>query len=717
MKFCQNWAGVRIDADGNTERFVATVPGNIQKDYGMYKNFGDVFYADNCEKFRTVENDTWEYRTVLSYERKPEERVFFVSRGIDYKYEIELNGNKIYAYEGMFAPVEIDISDMLVGNDELCVRIAPHPKREGAPFGTRDEADHSCKPPVCYGWDWNPRLLISGMWQEAYVETRNDFYIDKCEAFYTLSDDFSKADVRFEFDCAKDCTITLYDADENIVYKGSDKNFSVLEPELWWCNGEGKPYLYSWTVKNEEYSVSGKIGFKRARLVRNVGAGDPKGFPMSRYDVPFTLELNGRKVFMKGSNFVNADIFWGDTSKKDYERLVDLAVEANMNIFRMWGGASFAKECFYELCDEKGILVWQEFMLACNNYPNDDKYLSVLRSESTAMVKALRSHVCIAMWCGGNELFNTWSGMDDQSYPLRMLNSICYEYDRERPFLMTSPLNGMAHGGYMFYDENAGGDVYQSFQNANKIAYTEFGVPSMAPMELLERIIPTHEIDMVRDTDSWIIHHALKAWKPQSHACLGVAERYFGKVESTQQIVDISNWFQVEGYKAIFEEARRQWPHCSAAVNWCFNEPWITAANCSIVAYPDVPKPGFYGVKDALRPVMFSARISHFDWKAGEKFKAEIWLLNDSNEKVVADAEVLLELGGEEYHLLSWKDATAKAKIHCEGAQICMNLPAVESDRMTLIIRNNDGFESKYTLRYVNPQTKKQNRAMNIASE
>ena len=717
MKFYQQWEGVRLGVDGSVERFPATVPGNIQKDYGEYKGFGDVMYSTNCEKFKSFENDRWEYRSILSYDKKSDQRAWFVSKGIDYKYDILLNGNNIYSYEGMFAPVEIDLTDMLSGGDELCIRIAPHPKRDGAPSDTRDEADNSCKPPVCYGWDWNPRLLISGMWQEAYIEIRDNSYIGDCEARYKLSQDFSSAEVNLSFKCEKICTVSFYDAEGNLLYNGEDTSFKVNQPKLWWCNGEGEPYLYRWVVENDGYTVSGKIGFKSVKLVRNTGAGDPKGFPMSRYDVPFTLELNGRKVFMKGSNFVNADIFWGDTTKERYSELIDLALEANMNIFRMGGGASFAKESFYELCDEKGMLIWQEFMLACNKYPNDEHYLSVLKNEAEAMIKLLRSHACMAMWCGGNELFNTWSGMDDQSYPLRLLNALCYEHDMEHPFLMTSPLNGMAHGGYRFYDEQAGGDVYQSFQNANMIAYTEFGVPSMAPMELLEKIIPENELGMVTPTDAWITHHALKAWKPDSHSCISVIEKYFGQVNSTQQIVEFSNWLQCEGYKAIFEESRRQWPHCSAAVNWCFNEPWITAANCNIVSFPAVRKDGFYAVKEALRPTLFSARIPKFDWKAGEKFKAEIWLLNDSNEDICADTEVFLEVGGVEYPLLTWKNAKATKKNNCEGAQICMTLPSAEADRMTLILRSDKGYDSKYTLRYINPQKKAELRTMNIASE
>ena len=121
-----------------------------------------------------------------------------------------------------------------------------------------------------------------------------------------------------------------------------------------------------------------------------------------------------------------------------------------MNIFRKWGGAGIEKEEFYNLCDEYGIMVWQEFPLDGNNYPNDSRYLKILEQEARAIVRKLRRHPCIILWSGGNELFNNWSKMTDQSHALRLLNKVCYEEDRNTPFLPTSPIMGMSHGPYFF---------------------------------------------------------------------------------------------------------------------------------------------------------------------------------------------------------------------------------------------------------------------------
>ena len=701
MIFYQNWLGYNIRNGVKSAPFKVEVPGNIQYDYGVANNFKDVYYNDGCRQYEELENDAWEYSTTLNYQKKDGERVYFVSKGIDYKYQIFVNENMVYENEGMFTPIELDITAHLSGGDVLTVKIAPHPKREGAPRD-RNEADHSAKPPMCYGWDWNPRLLISGMYTEAYIETRGDGYVGRCEPTYTLSEDFSYVDVNFLIDCNKPCSITFYDDNSQVVYSGSEYSFRLNNPKLWWCNGEGEPTLYTYVVENGEYKKTGKVGFRRTRLVENDGAWTKPGFPKGPENPPITMELNGRRIFMKGSNFVNADIFPGRTPKERYVELVRLAKNANMNIFRMWGGSGPMHECFYDACDEMGIMVWQEFMLSCNKYPNDEHYLNVLEKEATSIILSLRNHACLVMWCGGNELFNGWSGMDEQSLPLRLLDKLCYEYDRNHPFIKTSPIMGMAHGGYTFYDEvRFGGDMFTEFQRANNTAYTEFGVPSIAPLEVLKKIIPENEIFPIEETESYILHHAKKAWRGDTWACTDILERYFGKAESIEELIAQSNWIQCEGYRASFEEMRRQWPTCSAGLNWVYNEPWYTAANNSILVYPATPKPAYYAIQSALRPVIFSARVPKFNYIEGEKFKAEIWLLNDSNETVTKSAKVYLQIGETVIPLLEKVCGTTTAKKNVELASVCCVLPEVQgTNEMFLVIEGENEVSNKYRLKY-----------------
>jgi hypothetical protein len=196
-----------------------------------------------------------------------------------------------------------------------------------------------------------------------------------------------------------------------------------------------------------------------------------------------------------------------------------------------------------------------------------------------------------------------------------------------------------------------------------------------------------------------VLHHGLLAWKPQSHVCPEVLSHYWGEHSSLDEMIEHTNWLQSVGYKASFEEMRRQWPHCSAALHWCYNEPWYTAANCSILSYPETPKPAYSAVAEALRPSLFSARIPHFDWDAGDRFTAEIWLLNDSPAPVTGDVRVTLCVGDVRLPLLDWKNASAPANRNLEGAQVCCTLPDVSASEMTLLLESSLG-TSSYRLLY-----------------
>ena len=694
MKYYQSWIGRAV---GEDTWFNASVPGNIQYDYGLSHGFGDPNIMDNYVNYRALEDIKWEYKTTLKYSSAENERIFFVSLGIDYIYDILLNGEKIYSYEGMFKGVELDITDKVSENDELSVIIYPHPKRSGAPEETSSEADSCCKPPVSYGWDWSPRFLVSGMWQEAYIEVRNRDYIYSCEPFTSLNDDFSAGTVDFKIDCSARCLITVTDADGKIVYSGKNTRFEIANPELWWCCGQGKPYLYTWNVRSDTDEKSGTLAFKKLRLVRNKYAGDPNSFPKSRYAAPATVELNGRRILIKGSNWVNPELFFGNADEDRYEKLLLKAKDANMNMLRVWGGSGINKESFYSICDKLGIMVWQEFMLACNNYPDTPEYLAVLESEATAIIKLLRKHACLALWCGGNELFNSWSGMDDQSLPLRLLDKLCYELDYGRPFLKTSPLTGMAHGGYTFTHPQMNGDVFNCIYHSDFTAYTEFGIPSMSDLETIKKIIPADELFPVSPTRAWVDRHGLKAWGENCWICPDILEKYYGKPNSLEELIAYSNELQCIGYQLEFEMLRQKWPHCGMIMNWCFNEPWNNVANNCLLSYPAKPKPAYYAVRNALRPTMFSAAVTKYDWTEGENFSADIWFLNDTPEKAFGKVTAELVMSEKSVRLIEW-EAKVSENSNFRGPTVHIDLPESDSDFFILRLKSENNIGNEYRL-------------------
>lgn len=694
----------------------ATVPGAVQLDIAKAGKYHQPFYfAEHWKDYLWMEDQYYTYRTSFP---KPDlavgERAVFISRGIDYEFRIYLNGEELLHQEGMFTPVKLDLTEKLKDKNELKILVFPAPKLHEKPVD-RSQASQVAKPAVSYGWDWHPRLVPLGIWDETYFEIQPQSHIDDFHVNYSLNKELTQAEIKLEISGRNLAGLpfvwTLKDETGKEVLKSESKTESTFSnPQLWWPHDQGKPYLYTSTLQLFDASgkviqtTESKIGFRRIKLVMNEGAWhEPDGFPKSRSVPPAQLEINGRKIFCKGTNWVNPEIFPGIITRERYDELLTLAKEANFNILRIWGGGIVNKESFFKLCDEKGILVWQEFPLACNNYPDDPHYLSTLKQESASIINRVKKHPSLAFWCGGNELFNSWSGMTDQSLALRLLNSQCLALDPNSPFIPTSPLMGMAHGNYVFRDFQTKEEVFSNMARAHYTTYTEFGMPAPASVEVLKTIIPKEELWPPKPGTSWESHHAYKAWVGNTWLCQDIIEDYFGVSNSLEELVANGQLMQGEGYKCIFEEARRQKPYCAMAANWCYNEPWPTAANNSLLSYPSIPKPGFYAVKNACRPVLASAKFSKFKWTEGETFFADVWMLNDYYKDLPSGkVKVKLVGAGGELVLLNWDYDSLKANQNQAGPTVRCNLPAWKTDRFKVVleVEGHPEYNSEYTLAY-----------------
>ena len=618
----------------------------------------------------------------------------------------------------MFTPVEIELCEFKK-NNELVVIINPVPTINDLQ-DDKIQATQSVKPAVSWGWDWHPRLIPIGIWDETFLLIRNQTHIINSNFNYKLDKELNSADFTYT---AKIQTTRLLNYTLTIYRKGNPKpvftenNFTdsriyitglLKNIELWWPWDHGKQIIYtvSLTIFDTPGNILDKknldVGFRQIRLIMNKGTTEePSGFPKTRRLPPVTLEINNRIIFLRGSNWVNPDIFWGRITNERYEKQLSMAREANFNILRVWGGSVINKDIFYKLCDAKGILVWQDFPLACNNYEGTPHYLQTLNQEANSIIEKLKNHPCLTIWCGGNELFNSWSGMDDQSKPLRLLNSICYEKTPDIPFIPTTPLEGMGHGHYAFRDTETGEDIFSLMNKSKFTAYSEFGNPSISDIEILKEIIPKNELFPSSPTDAWKAHHAFNAWdnKNDSWISLETQNHYFGKAENLNQMIERSQLLQSIGYKYIYEEARRQKPYCSMALNWCFNEPWPTAANNSLINYPDIQKPAFFAVKDACRPVLASARINTFQWAPGEIFECKLFILNDSSKIINPDTIEIILKGDNTVSIGRWNHKEISANKNLEGPLITCTLPDWKCRIFKLILKCSikTEYNSEYT--------------------
>lgn len=708
-----NWkVGYTKDAAAYPAEFYpAQVPGAVQADYARAKNLDPVVFGENFREYAWMEDLYWLYQAELNFTLEADQAATLVFKGIDYRYRILVDEAVLTEGEGMFTPVELDVSAYAGAAHTVQVLLYPVPKDPTGSVGTRDEARRSCKPAACYGWDWHPRLISSGIWDEAGLLIRSKKHIKTLDVSYELSPalDCCRIDVKAQVSEACTLVTRLLDGDRVVAEGiGTALSLTVENPKLWYPVGYGAQHLYTLeaTVLEGEKVLdqrTRKLGLRRVKMVMNAGSWQqPAQFPKSRSDAPATLEVNGLRIFAKGSNWVNMELYPGESTREKYEALLKLVKDANMNILRIWGGGYVNKESFFELCDTLGIMVWQEFPLACNEYPDDDGYLAVLKQEATTIIRRLRSHPCVVMWCGGNELFNSWSKMTEQHHALRLLDKICYEEDRFTPYIMTSPLNGMAHGHYFNYDEKANREFITTVVNSTNTAYTEFGCPGAASAAYIQKYMtPEDYADCQKENPVWKAHHAFGAWLAESWLRKPEAEYYFGGYTDTEDLCNKTQFIQNMCYRSMFEEMRKQWPHCSMALNWCFNEPWPCFGNNSLISWPLEVRPAYYGVQQALRPQLASLRVDRHLWYAKEAFHAQVWVLNDSIQALEPlTVEISYQLGDQpavSWGCLQVKALQAQKNIQCGGISFDLDVEEACTFKVMLCVKGHPEMDSEYT--------------------
>ncbi len=704
MKHLLNWqVGYCETPDGEPKKwYAATVPGAVQLDYAKHYKLDDYRKGVNFKDYQWMEDKYWIYTAEFDFsDCSNNANHFLVVNGIDYRYEIFVCGDKVCEYEGMYRKQVISLSPYKNCTAKITIKIFPVPKSTlpGVHANTLEEANQCCKPAVSYGWDFHPRLIPTGIWDDIYVEETLNETVSEPSFCYELSADLTNADVVFNYKGIKDAELKLYDSSDNLIYCGTGENqkFTLDNVELWWCNGYGKQALYRYTVsKNGSVFFDSKIGFKKIELIKAEGSwGEGLNYPMSRNTPPITVRLNNTVIFAKGTNWVAPEIFYGTIDEERYRGQLEMVKKANFNFVRCWGGAIINKDCFFAICDELGILVWQEFPLACNCYQGTKHYISVLKNEATAIIERINKHVCLMMWCGGNELFNNWSCMTDQDIAIRLMNKLTFDKTPQIPFLPTSPIMGMAHGPYSFIMDG-GTEIIKLFSESHDTAYTEFGGGGFSVKETLDIFGDKEDFWPIDRKKEIIDAHAIR-WHFSEQMT-----HYFGEIETLEQTMECSQFLQSVGQSFIFEEARRQKPYCSIVANWCFNEPWPNIANNSLLSYPNYKKPAYYAVANSCRSVLASARYRKLLYIAGETLDFDLYLLNDSIEKIKdGTVHVYVQIGeAEKVWIMDWDYKNVLICKNAVGPTVRYVLPHKDgADTLTIFLECGE-YSSKYTLLY-----------------
>ncbi|HIQ05795.1 MAG TPA: glycoside hydrolase family 2 protein [Anaerolineae bacterium] len=653
----------------------AQVPGDVHTALAQAGRIELPFYHMNVEKCQWVEHREWWYRTTFSLPAgeaalaEAGERWLLQFDGLDTFATVYLNGVEIGQHRNMFIGVEFDITDQLRTDapNVLAIRFDPvvetigERELPGQWAGSGQERAWVRKAQYNFSWDWAPRLVSVGPWQgvrlQRFVQARL-----RSVFFHThlISDDRSQAEVAVEAEVERwedadlSVEVQLSRGEQQIVastgvYGDGRASLAmrVPDPALWWTHDLGEPALYDLTVtlRTGDQVLDQRREWVGIRTIRVDQSPDPDEVGATF----FTFVLNGVPIFARGADWIPADSFVAQVDEARYRDLLALAVEANMNMLRVWGGGIYEKPAFYRLCDELGILIWQDFMFSCALYPDfDPEFYVEVEREAEAVVRRLRNHPSLALWCGNNE--NDW--IDDmvfwnqpgRDFPGKriyheLLPRIVAELDGTRLYWPSSPYGGNDHNDAAVGDRHNWqtwhGAIYPrrfgqrperdfSPQGVSFRHYaedlgrfiSEFGMHAAPVLETLRRNVPA---DQLYFGSEGLLYRNKDNPKDKGNQLMLA---HTGLPTSLEQYIDFSMIAQAEGLKFGIEHYRRRKFHCSGTLFWQLNDCW-PGLSWSVLDYYRFPKAGYFYAKRAYAPRMAS-------FKAEPDGGYSLWIVNDT---------------------------------------------------------------------------------------
>ncbi|MDY2586272.1 beta-mannosidase [Winogradskyella aquimaris] len=627
----------------------ASVPGNVFSDLLNHNLIEDPFIGNNEEKVQWVSETDWEYKTIFSLDEDLLEKKHFELNfeGLDTYASVYLNDSLILKANNAFRKWDVDVKSILKFDNELRLVFESPSKnetiaQEKLPYELPEgERVFTRKAQFQYGWDWGPKLNTSGIWRPIKLIASNSLRIkDVFIHQLMLSDSIAK--LNFQMDLLNNktegYTFELFVNDtlvkkikDGFQYSPYSIPFQIKTPKLWWPHNLGEPYLYDIKVIVKEGrkildSITVKKGLRTMELVTEKDS----------IGESFYFKVNDVPVYAKGANYIPQHSFQNEVKHEDYERLLSDVVNANMNMLRVWGGGIYEDDIFYDLCDEKGILVWQDFMFACAMYPGDDGFRMNVINEALDNLKRLRNHSSIALWCGNNESSEGWHRWgwqanrseeekeeiwEDYKYLFDRALRISVGSKTDLPYWETSPKYGRgnplyksegdAHDWWIWHD----GFPFEHLEENVPRFMSEFGFQSFPSYEVIQYINQNDSIDI--DSKGFKNH--------QKHArgfqiINDYMQRDFPVPDSAEDYVYMSQLLQAHGITKGVEAHRRAKPYNMGTLYWQLNDCW-PAVSWSSIDYFGNWKALHYKAKKSFEDVLISSKIENGTLKT--------WVIND----------------------------------------------------------------------------------------
>jgi beta-mannosidase len=611
----------------------AKVPGDVISDLERNGKVPDPYRDFNSRQVQWVNRRDWRYRADFAFSPRPGRRAYLLFMGVDYRSRIALNGKPLAEHEGMFSRIgPLDITDLLQsdGPNRLEVTMAGIPDRwlekagpkliQSSELGRRD----TLKTQMSYGWDFAPRLKGVGIWDRVLVFESGPVLIRDIAIRPKISGEVEVV-AELESRAATKANLKIKVSGETFAGYAREYEwpvelsaglntktykFTIANPRLWWPWDQGQPDLYRLQV---EVETGGEVSDAAGESfgVREISwAKNPEAPPNS---ADWVLLVNGRRVFMRGGNWVPAEALNGRLTDERYRKLIALAREANLNLVRVWGGGNRERAAFYDACDRAGIMVWQEFPLACVfiiGYPRDHHFLELVHQEAAEIVRQLRNHPSLIMWCGGNE----WNVKRSP----RVAQALAQEaaaLDPTRRFVPASPYKGDSHNWIVWHQQ---GNLSDYFSDRSPLP-SEFGLQAYPAVETLRKYISP---DLIWPIGPAHVHHNLGQKKMEKYSAP------LHPAANLESVVEASQVMQAHYLQRGIEFWRQRKYQTSGVAFWQFDEPW-PAICWSVLDYDLKPKLAYTQLKDTLNPLLVSARFADRAWQPGENFTGRVVLVND----------------------------------------------------------------------------------------
>ncbi len=493
-----------VDSDPLRGEWIpASVPGCVHTDLMAAGRIPDPFQRMNVAAVKWVAEKDWLYVREFDVGAAllQNDRVELVCEGLDTFAAVVLNGREIARVENAFHEHVFEVKDALCeGTNTLAVRFdssnrvatgrqQQYGKLPSSFFGP---APYARKPQYATGWDWGPVLPSCGVWRDIFLRAFNTARIESVHAPVQVDGDTGTVRVSVEVKCAGDAPLALEavlsregkavaSAEVGDVRGCANVELRAEHPYLWWPAGSGDPDLYDLSVclragDKELDRRELRVGFRTCEVERTPDAEGES----------FIFRINGRRIYCKGANWIPADSFPSRIPREKYRELLEMAVDQNANMLRVWGGGIYEPDLFYDLCDELGLMVWQDFMFSCADYPDLDWFHGLVRAEAASAVKRLRNHPSLVLWCGNNE--NQWAH-EEWGWPAKfsaekiyhdILPETCQRLDPTRLYWPSSPYGGPkasceTHGDTHDWNVWHRGRDYDVYRKSRARFVSEFG--------------------------------------------------------------------------------------------------------------------------------------------------------------------------------------------------------------------------------------------------